>query len=312
MSSDSFLKFRRAVLELLRNPRRGDLVQLLNHARKERHATRPDRPVETSYAGEAEHTRQLLGRLGVRGGFVVDIAAADGVSQSSTLWMFRDPAWQGLAVEMDPAKFARLAYSYAPFPGARLARWKVTPGNVALLLRLFEVPPDFTFLNLDIDSYDLAVLEAMVDAGHRPRIVSLEVNEKIPPPVWFTVLPDETHAWKGDHFHGCSLQAAAASLGARGYLLDSMHYNNAFFVEQAFAAGRVAGLSPAEAYRAGYGDRADRLQLFPWNAEVECLQALPPDEAVRFLHALFEPYRGRYELRVEGGTGGGSRGGTGP
>ncbi len=91
------------MLEFLRSARRDDLVDLALHARRFRRATRPVAPAETGFAGEAQHARELLGRLGIQGGFVVDIAASDGITQSSTLWMFRQPAWSGLAVEMDRA-----------------------------------------------------------------------------------------------------------------------------------------------------------------------------------------------------------------
>ena len=289
-----------AFLELLRNPRREELVGLVRHARRFRAATRADHPVAASFAGEEVHARELLGRLGLDGGYVVDIAASDGVLQSSTLWMFAQPAWTGLAVEMDPRKFAKLAFAYAAFPGVRLANARVTPDNVDLLLRLFEAPRDLAFLNLDIDSYDLFVLLAMLGAGYRPRVISMEVNEKIPPPLWFTVRYDPEHFWHGDHFMGCSLQAAATALAPHGYLLESLVYNNAFFVEAGFAAGRVTPLAPAEAYRAGYGGRDDRLALFPWNADVDCLQGMSPPEAAAFLDRLFAPYAGKYELRIDG------------
>ncbi|HET8724058.1 MAG TPA: hypothetical protein VFM53_07600 [Anaeromyxobacteraceae bacterium] len=134
-------------------------------------------------------------------------------------------------------------------------------------------------------------------------MISMEVNEKLPPPLWFTVLFDENHAWREDHFQGCSLQAAATTLAGHGYLLESMLYNNAFFVDAGFAAGRVAPVPPAEAYRRGYGGRAERLELFPHNADVDVLQMLPPREAVAFLDRLFAPYRGMYTLRVDGDGG---------
>jgi hypothetical protein len=134
-----------------------------------------------SHAGEGAEIRAVLDGLGVRGGYVVDIAASDGVNQSSTVALFRDPAWSGLAVEMDPEKFAKLAFAYASFSGVQLAKCRVTPRSVTSLLEAHEVPRDFTFLNLDIDSYDLFVIDEMLKGGFRPRVVSMEVNEKVPP-----------------------------------------------------------------------------------------------------------------------------------
>ena len=252
-----------------------------------------------SFAGEAKQLRVLMERLGVRGGYVVDIAASDGVSQSCTVQLFRDPSWAGLAVEMDAEKFAKLAFAYAGFDGVQLARCRVTPHNVTHLLHAHEVAPDFTFLNLDIDSYDLLVIDELLKGGFRPRVVSMEINEKIPPPLYFTVRYDDRHYWQGDHFFGCSIVAAASTLRAHGYLLDSLEYNNAIFVEAAFAGGRVVDRSPDEAYRAGYLDKPDRRTLFPWNADVEGALGVSPDQALAFLDRHFEKYRGKYDLRIE-------------
>src|SRR5688500_1612316 len=57
--------------------------------------------VDASHAGEAAHLRDLLAKCGIDHGFVVDLAAGDGVAQSSTLFLFRSPPWRGLAIEMD-------------------------------------------------------------------------------------------------------------------------------------------------------------------------------------------------------------------
>jgi enoyl-CoA hydratase/carnithine racemase len=70
------------------------------------------------------------------------------------------------------------------------------------------------------------------------------------------------------------------------------------FVEAAFAAGRVRDLSAEEAYRAGYVDRADRRELFPWNANVEPALSASPPEALALFEKLFEKYRGKYDLRI--------------
>ena len=40
---------------------------------------------DNSYAGEFEYLRALLKKLNITGGFLVDIAASDGVHQSCTL-----------------------------------------------------------------------------------------------------------------------------------------------------------------------------------------------------------------------------------
>jgi hypothetical protein len=251
---------------------------------------------DNSYAGEFEYLRLLLEKLNINGGFVVDIAASDGVTQSSTLGFFSNRDWRGLAVEMDPEKFANLAFIYSQFEDVKLARCRVTPVNVEALLVGNEVPQDFTLLSLDIDSYDLSVMDEMLRAGFRPQIVSMEINEKIPPPVYFTVNFEDSHFWQGDHFYGCSLAAAASVVKPRGYKLESLQFNNAVFVREDIATGVIRDLLVQEAYDLGYRNQADRKKLFPWNANVECALGYTAEENVRFFGELFKGYQGKFTL----------------
>ena len=215
--------------------------------------------LDRSTAGEMAHLKGLVEKLGLKKGFVLDIAAGDGVAQSCTLDFFRRPGWQGLAVEMDPEKFAKLAFAYAGFDQVQLAKCIVTPENVAALLAAHRVPKDLALMNLDIDSYDLFVIQALLTAGYRPQVISMEINESIAPPVYFTVKYIPGHFWRGDHFFGCSAAAAAEVVKGFGYVLESIQYNNAVFVLATTAA--KAGISDQpvrDAYEQGYLRRAER------------------------------------------------------
>ncbi|HET9984850.1 MAG TPA: nucleotidyltransferase family protein [Longimicrobiales bacterium] len=254
---------------------------------------------DPSFASEGRHLRELLARLGVaRGGYAVDLAAGDGVTQSCTLPLFRDLGWSGLAVECDAARFALLSHVYRRFPRVALARRWVTPGNVASLLAESGVPADFTVLNLDLDSFDLPVAAAVL-ARFRPLVVDMEVNEKVPPPIRFAVDSAEFR-WDEGHCYGCSLSAAHDVLTAAGYRLEGLEYNNAFFVRgDAASAAGIAGLGAEEAYRRGYVERADRRTLFPWNRDMEELLVLAPAEAVAVLRRRFARQAGRFLLGLE-------------
>jgi hypothetical protein len=246
------------------------------------------------YAGLGEEA--VLGRLfaglGVDRGQVVDIAACDGVTRSNALALY-EQGWPGLAVEGDPDRFARLAAAYRRFPDVGLARTWVTPGNVAALLEAHGLPRDFTYLSLDIDGYDHFVLAALLEA-YRPVVVCAEINEKIPPPVKFTVTYDPDYAWAVDHFYGQSISKLHELCEARDYALVELHYNNAFLVSG--ERNVFHRLSPEEAYRTGYLDRPDRLQHFPGNADMEAVHGLEPVQAIAFLNERFARYAGRYEI----------------
>lgn len=253
---------------------------------------------DPSFGGEYQHLRVLTEKLNIKKGFIVDIAASDGVEQSCSLGFFKDPEWNGFAVEMDPQKFARLAFLYTNFPNAKLARCRVTPENVALLLQAHDVPMDFSILNLDIDSYDLDVVDAMLASGFKPAIISMEINEKIPPPIYFNVnfIPD--HRWAGDHFFGCSIVAAAQGVRTHGYILESVQYNNAVFVRADMAKGLFEDQDIVKAYDAGYRNKQDRTDLFPWNADMDNLLTCSPEQAIDFIKSYYKKYEGKYTLRL--------------
>lgn len=244
-----------------------------------------------SHLDEETVLARFLNRLGSVERYAVDIGASDGVTMSNTLALFRD-GWKGLAVEYDGARFARLATEHAEL-GTDLARAKVTPLNVADVLRAYDVPWDFTFLSLDIDGYDYFVLEALLDA-FRPKLICAEINEKIPPPLEFTVKWNPAFGWAGDHFYGQSIAQLSVLVEKSDYELLELHYNNAFLAPRELGLG--PSLTPEEAYQQGYAGQSDRREKFPWNADVEDVLSMDPAEAETFFLALFQRYHGQFAL----------------
>lgn len=242
--------------------------------------------------GEDALIRELLGKLAPRHRFAIDIGAGDGETMSNTYALFR-AGWEGLAAEWDPGRFAKLAYRFARFPGARLCRVRVTPDNAPGLLAAAEAPREPGFLSLDIDSFDYFVLERILSA-YRPALICAEINEKIPPPLKFAVKWDPAHRWSRDHFFGQSL-SMLEDLGKRhGYVLAGLEYNNAFLAPAGSGAG--PGLTAEEAYHIGYVSRPDRLIRLPWNRDMEPLLGMDPGAARAFVREKFATYAGKYVL----------------
>jgi hypothetical protein len=264
----------------------GPVMDMAADVRLARRATH-DAPVD-----EAALALQLLAGAGVERGYAVDIAACDGVTKSNSLALYRQ-GWEGLAIEGDPESFARLARVYRGLPRVGLVRAWVSPGNVADLLRAAGVPRAFDFLSLDIDGYDHHVLAAVLEE-FSPRLVCAEINEKIPPPLAFSVRYDPGYAWREDDFFGQSLSMLHGLCAPRGYALVAVHYNNAFYLSRDLPL--PADLEPGEAYRAGYLDRPDRLERFPWNASWEPVHGLSDAEKAAFVRERFAAYEGQYDL----------------
>lgn len=248
---------------------------------------------------EYKATARSLDSAAILSGSFVDLAASDGYSCSMMWPLLTSGRWSGLCVEMDPHKFAKLSHLYSRFDDVSLARQKVTPLNVCGLLEAHLVRRDFELLNLDIDSYDLAVLAAILDGGFRPRVISLEINEKIPPPILFEVKYDDQHYWNGDHFYGCSLASAQEASSARGYVLLSMVGSNAQYVEKSVAPQNIRFPTPEEAYDTGYRKLPDRSIKFSYNSDVRHWLEVEPAHAESQIREFFSKYDGKFKLSRE-------------
>lgn len=242
----------------------------------------------------ADVVDRYLEALPLTNQFCVDIGASDGVTMSNSLRLFTR-GWSGLAVECDPEAFRRLASVHDGRDRVRLCNELVTPPSVVPLLESHHAPKDFAFLSLDIDGYDHFVLEQIL-TGYRPSLICTEVNEKIPPPLKFTVRWDPGYTWRQDHFYGQSIEQAAQLAGRHGYSLVELYYNNALFVPEEISP--FPALTAAEAYRVGYAEKPDRRERFPWNADMDHLLQMDPEEAIADLNRGFAGRSGEYELRA--------------
>jgi len=242
---------------------------------------------------EEEIVRDLVEALSVKRRFCVDIGAADGVSMSNSYTLFQS-GWHGLAVEYDGDSFAKLAYRYSSLKGVNLARACVSPNNVLDLLSANDVPKDLGFLSLDIDGYDYFVLEKIL-SEYRPSIICVEVNTIIPPPVKFSVTWSQDYSWHGGHFAGQSIALVEELAKERGYEIVTLEFNNLFLVPSEL--NHHPALTAAEAYKKGYLDRPDRLEIHPLNKDMELLQTMPADKAVAYLEDYFKEYKGQFIIR---------------
>ena len=248
-----------------------------------------------SYFDEQSVIKENLKALGLeKGGYCVDIAASDGVTMSNTYSLYKD-GWTGMAVEFDPQKFASLATTYRVFSGVNLAKCMVTPNNVVALLSANQAPKEFTFLNLDIDGYDYFVLDQILE-HYRPKLICTEINEKIPPPIKFSVKWDPSYVWAEDHFYGQSISQLYTLTNKYKYSLVELHYNNAFLIPSELCS--KPSLTPEEAYRIGYKEKVDRKEKFPWNANMEDMLHMQPEESLVFISNFFEKYKGKFDLSL--------------
>jgi len=244
------------------------------------------------FSDEERLTRHYLDSMPALTRYCVDIAAQDGVAGSQTLNLFKN-GWTGLAVEYDAKMFAILSSTYAVFENVSLIRTRVVPANVVSILHAALCPRNFGLLSLDIDSYDHFILEQILGA-FRPSLICVEINETIPPPIAFTVTYDPDHHWDGNHFQGQSIAKCYELCVRYSYDIVELHYNNLFIVPRELNSH--GALSPGAAYDAGYRNRTDRKEKFPWNSDMEAIMTMSTEDAKRFLEEKFAKYKGKYTL----------------
>lgn len=288
---------------LILNPGEEHTEFILNQSQAWRLANRDIRQVrvvaheDLSYtpSPHVEYLRQLFAELGIQKGVCVDIGAFDGLNHSHTIDLLRQ-GWSGLAIECEPARFARLAEVYRVFKDAAAARHLITPESVLPLLQAYGIPTDFDFLSLDIDSYDYYVLEALLRV-YRPSVICAEINEVIPPPIRFAARFKPDFAFDPyDRFYGQSLAMVCDLAQIHGYVPLRIHYMDVFLLD----ARLIGGPSPdlAELYRKGVLDqpRPDYYSYYPF--AVEKLWQATPAEGLEMIRAGW-PDTSRYHLSLD-------------
>ena len=246
--------------------------------------------------GEQEIIQKYIEIFGIAGQdqTVVDIGAGNGYRQSNTYHLLQQ-GWNVLGIEYDGRNAARLANSYKTYPKAFSCRSHVTPFNVVDLLNAYAVKKEFGILSLDIDGYDYWVLDAILSA-FRPRLIVSEYNEKIPPPVRFTVNYSDDFSLR-HHFFGYSVSQLKDLLAKHDYVLLEIEFNNVFLAPAELAGAK--SVTVEQAYREGYLERTDRKVKFKSNENMEILHSLSPKESLEFLNEFYAEYQDEYQIGLE-------------
>jgi len=165
---------------------------------------------------------EILRRLHLTQGRFLEIGVGDGTENNTLILIAHGWSGQWLGAET-------LAWEPS---GRRLqfTRTFVTAENVVSLLQSRDVD----VFSLDIDGNDWWVAQTLL-AHISPRVIVVEYNAKVPPPVAFVMPYDANHRWDGSDYYGASLAGWAALFERFGYIpvCCSFQGTNAFFVRAA-------------------------------------------------------------------------------
>ena len=203
--------------------------------------------------------------------YAVNAGANDGVRGDPTQHLYAHMNYTGVAIEPRLQTFRQLKINYQGYERVKCLHSGVTPGNVEGLLRKHGAPLNMDIFKIDIDHDDILIVQALLSSEYRPKAVVMEFNEKIPPPIFFSMNYARQWPWAGDHCYGVSLAYAAHILGEFGYRPVIVDGNNMVFVDanakcQAF---RNLTSDTVTLYEQGYSKTGTRRKNFPWNENVD-------------------------------------------
>lgn len=190
--------------------------------------------------------QEIFRRIGVVHRSFVEFGIGTGV-ECNTVRLLVD-SWKGLWIEADPPAAAELRRNFAPFMAAgtlALQQSVVTAETINALIEQGGMRGEVDLLSIDIDYNDYWVWKAL--AAIDPRVVIIEYNATLRPPMSLVVPYRPDGRWDGSNFYGASLEALVRLGAAKGYRLVgcSIAGVNAFFVRADLCADRF--LEPATA-----------------------------------------------------------------
>ena len=212
---------------------------------------------------------------------------------------------QTIFFECDPPKVA--AYNNIQRPNFSMISEKVTPDNILELIQNITSNNNPKLVDMDIDGYDYFVLDSLL-SKIKPSLLVAEINEKIPPPIKFTVnywpeywFTDLNVCGNGldTHFYGMSLSKFYELAHKYDYDVINLTFNNVYAVRK----DKNPGLKTFEANEL-YDIFYKKLRLsgaanmFHYNANVDVLLSITPEEGISFLNTFYQKYKGKYELYI--------------
>lgn len=192
---------------------------------------------QTSQGGEDGVVEAIFSHLGVAEGTAVEFGAWDGVLYSNTNALIAR-GWNVVFIEGDSERFQTLTQNFRQSSKVRAINAWVTPTGAASLDPLLAgIGIDaIDFLSVDIDGDDYHVLASLTA---RPKVICVEFNPTIPPPIHFVGQLQRPE--------GSSIVAFHELMSSRGYALVYATKLNAFFVCGDFA-DRFVHVSPAACF----------------------------------------------------------------
>jgi hypothetical protein len=229
------MRAQRAWEEEMAKPRNADPKRLLRHGYK-----------VYSQNDEDGLIAEIFHRIGTTNRTFIEFGVETGVECNTAKLLVE--GWRGLWIEANPASVDAIRKNLAPFIAGRtltVTESRVSAENINALIAQSGLTGEIDFLSIDIDYNDYWVWKA-IDAVN-PRLVAIEYNATLRPPMSLVVPYRPDAEWDGSNFQGASLEALVKLAAEKSYRIVgcSIAGVNAFFVRADLCGDRF--LEPATA-----------------------------------------------------------------
>jgi len=193
----------------------------------------------------------IFSKVGVTNRTFVEMGVEDG-QECNTANLSLNFGWQGILIDANKESLEGARRFYQEKLGKNASKVQIAPcfitvDNINKLLIDNGFRGEIDLLSIDIDGNDYWVWKA-IDAV-RPRVVAAEYNASFGLNS-ITIKYNPNFHYGADLYFGASLRALAKLAEEKGYILVGCDFNghDAFFVRKDVAEGRLAELSPEEAF----------------------------------------------------------------
>jgi hypothetical protein len=175
--------------------------------------------------------QEVFRRIGTTARTFVEFGVETGAECNTAKLLIE--GWRGLWIEAKADNADAIRRRFAPFlQDGRLTLTQdlVTAENIDTLITAGGLAGEIDLVGIDIDYNDYWVWKAITAV--RPRVVVIEYNASLRPPLSLTVPYDPHGSWDGSNFYGASLDALVRLGADKGYRIVgcSIAGVNAFFV----------------------------------------------------------------------------------
>lgn len=171
-----------------------------------------------SQHGEDGLLEYLYSKIKPRHKYYVEFGARSGNGIENTHNLRVNCGWTGLLMEGNETNVAKSN-------GLCNLEW-INSQNIMDLFEKYEVPKDFDFLSIDIDSDDVYVFDAIDFEKYKPSVVIGEYNPGIPNHLPLAIEEGKSDYGKDYHepknnyfpmYHGCNIHAWCVAAKKKGY-----------------------------------------------------------------------------------------------